>query len=83
MDSEFIEAQITLLQTQITAFQTVLTQLAANPNRAYSLNTGQTTESVTKADVGYIREVINGLIGDLQYWIDMRDGTTAAIGRPC
>jgi len=79
--SEFCQTQIDLLQTQITLYQSVLTALAANPNKSYSFDTGQSRETVSKQDVPRIRETINSLIGDLQMWDDCMNNTTAVYGR--
>jgi len=80
--SDFCQTQITNIQAQIVAWQAALTALAANPNKAYSFDTGQSKETVTKWDAPRIRELINGLIGDLQMWNDCVNNTTSVIGRP-
>lgn len=82
IDSAFVQTQIDTLEAQILAYQAVLTSLANNPNRSYSFDTGQTKETVTKLDVPRLRDLVNGLIGDLQFWCDMQNNTGSVIGRP-
>jgi hypothetical protein len=82
MDSEYCQAQIDILKPLIAAYQAVLLQLAQNPNKSYTLNTGQTTESVSKYDIDKIRDMVNGLQGDLQYWYDCLNNTGTSILGP-
>lgn len=82
MDSEFVQLQITTITAQITLYQSVLTELANSPNKAYTFNTGQTQQSVTQKDAGAIRDLIRGLVGDLQYWESLSENTGAIAMRP-
>jgi LPS sulfotransferase NodH len=82
MDATFIQARIATIESQITAAEAVLTKLLANPNRSYTLNTGQTTESVTKYDIERIQAMIETMVGQLQFWEDCLNGTSGCIGRP-
>lgn len=82
MDATFCQTQITTIETQITSAQAVLSKLLANPNRSYTLNTGQTTESVTKYDIERIQAMIETMVGQLQFWEDCLNGTSGCIGRP-
>ena len=82
MDADFIQTQIDTIKAQITSYNEVLTAIALNPNKSYSLNTGQTTESVTKQDVAKIHELIRGLVSDLQYWYDLLNNTGSIIAGP-
>ena len=82
MDSSFIQTQIDTLQAQIIAYQEVLTAISLNPNKKYSLNTGQTTEMVDKFDVEKIHGLIRDLVSDLQYWCDLLNNTGSIIAGP-
>ena len=80
--SDFCTSQIETIMAQIVLYQSVLSQLAANPNRSYSFDTGQTKETVTKWDAPRIRDLINDLMGDLQTWDDCLNGASSVIARP-
>jgi hypothetical protein len=82
MDPDFCNEQITILKAQIAAYQAVLTQLSDNPNKAYSLDTGQTKETVTKKDYARINEMVRVMIGDLQFWYDCLNNTSGIIMGP-
>jgi hypothetical protein len=81
MDSEYCQEQIDLIKAQIVAYQLVLTQIA-NPHRSYMFDTGQTKEQILKQDPIKIRDLINGLMGDLQGWYDCLNNTGTSILGP-
>ena len=82
MDPVFIQSQIDFYSSAITAYQRVLLDLALNPAKSYTINTGQTTESVTRQDVDKIRALISGLITDLNYWQSLQSGGGCVVVTP-
>jgi hypothetical protein len=86
MDLAFCQAQVDFNKELITQLQAIFLKLASNPRATYSINTGQTTESVTKDNAAQWRAVLNGALLDLSYWCQMCDEingiTTATYMRP-
>jgi CBS domain containing-hemolysin-like protein len=64
----FIQSRITALQAQIVAYETAMTSLSSSAVKSYTLNTGQTTQTVTKRDLSRLQTELDWLIGRLQYW---------------
>ena len=58
-DKEFIQQQLTLVETQITELNKALIQVASG--QTYSLDTGQSRVSVTQANIGELHRVIAAL----------------------
>jgi len=57
----FICDQIPILEAQITAYNAALTALAGGV-QSFSLDTGQTTESVTRLDLDRLNAVLDSLL---------------------
>ena len=66
--STFIQSRITALQAQIVAYETAMTSLSSSAVKSYTLNTGQTTQTVTKRDLSRLQSELDWLLGRLQYW---------------
>lgn len=71
MDADSIQARIDYYTTLITAYEESLTALSSQGLKSYTLNTGQTTETVTKQDVWRIQQLLESALASLDYW-DMR-----------
>lgn len=63
-DAAWIEARIAAKKAAIVAYETALTTLAGGA-QSYSLDTGQTRQVVTKANLTEIRNVIAQLESDI------------------
>jgi len=74
MSLDIIQTQITFLESVIPDLQAVILKLSTNPRATYSVNTGQSSESVTGKDVNRLRALLNGFISDLQYYSDLAEG---------
>lgn len=70
MELEYCQDMVVTIKAQITSYQALLTSLASGSQKSYTLNNGQTSESVTRKDAGNIRKLINDLLVDLQFWQD-------------
>ena len=80
-DSTFVQARITAIQAQIVAYETAMTALSSGKVKSYSLNTGQTTQSVTKRDLSQMQTELDYLIGRLQYWDSMLNNDVVVYAR--
>lgn len=54
--------QKTILEARILNFNLVFDQALANPNRSYSLNTGQSTQSVSRDNMKDYQELYESLL---------------------
>ena len=61
MDRAFIQARITATKLAIVAYEDALLAFATSNTQSYTLNTGQTQQSVTRADIGKINNIIASL----------------------
>lgn len=59
------------IQLMIEAYETAIVALSSGTTKSYTINTGQTTESVTKKDIVRLQTGLDELIGRLQFW-DMK-----------
>ncbi len=83
MDRTFALQRITATKAQIVAYEdAILAMSAANGVEAYSLDTGQDRQSVTRADIPRMQKMLDGLYNRLAT-LEARvyGGTTQA--RPC
>ena len=79
----YIQTQIDSIKTIIEAYQVAILALATGTVDRYTINTGQTTQSVTKRDLSRMRLELNGLMSDLQTWDDMLNGTGLYVRGGC
>lgn len=64
----YIRDRMAAIQVMIEEYETAITALASGTTRSYTINTGQTVETVTKKDLVRLQEGLDGLIGRLQFW---------------
>lgn len=60
MTDTFISERITVIEQEIIAHEDALIQLGSGV-QSYTLDTGQTRQTVTKADIGTINKTIDSL----------------------
>jgi hypothetical protein len=66
MDSTFLQARIAATKTQIIAFEGALTAFGANGAlQSYTMDTGQTTQTVTRANLTQLRNTVTSLYNQL------------------
>ena len=66
MDSTFLQARIAAAKTQIIAFEGALTAFAANGAlQSYTIDTSQTTQTVTRANLTQLRNTVTSLYNQL------------------
>lgn len=62
---DFIKEQIPVIKAQILEYQTAIDALVSNQVQQYSLNTGQSTQSVTRIDVVRLQTQVDSLYNRL------------------
>jgi len=66
MSSDFYSARIEQVQAQIIAFEDALTAFAANGAvQSYTIDTGQTTQTVTRSNLSQLRNTVTSLYNQL------------------
>ena len=60
-DRQFLTTQITAVEAQITAYQDAITALTVGGVAQYTLDTGQSSQSVTKLNLTALNRAIDGL----------------------
>lgn len=81
MDSAFIQGRIEATKLQIIALEDALLDLASGTILSYTLDTGQTRQTVTKNDISSVNRVINSLYNRCAT-LDVRLHGAGGIGRP-
>ena len=61
MDAAFTQARITATKAQIVAYEAAALALGTNNVQSYTLDTGQTRQTVTRADLADIQRTIESL----------------------
>lgn len=62
---DFIKDQIAVIKAQILEYQTAIDALITNQVQQYSLNTGQSVQSVTRLDVVRLQTQVDSLYNRL------------------
>lgn len=69
MDAAFLQDRIDRTKAQIVAVEDVVTAMIADPDdggtKAYTLNTGQTVQTVTKRDLPRLETLVDSLMNRL------------------
>lgn len=81
IDREWIEARIEATKAAIVAHEEALVALASGA-QSYVLDTGQTRQQVTKANIGSLRLALEALENRLSYYEIKLCGGGSIIGRP-
>lgn len=82
MDREFLKGRIEATKTLIVAYEDAVSQLSSGAVQSYSLNTGQTTQNVTRFDVARLNGEIDGLYNRLATLEARLNGSGVVISRP-
>lgn len=65
MASTFWTDQLTEAQTQLTALNTAIRFLYANPHKSYTLDTGQSSQQVSRPDLDSLQKQKRGLQNEI------------------
>jgi hypothetical protein len=71
MTESEIREHIEWLMTIIVNLRSAIASLSTGTSKSYSINTGQTTQSVTKKDLGNLMAQLQLHIMDLQFYREM------------
>lgn len=82
MGDTFLESQITIIETQITAYNTAITFLITNPTQSYTLDTGQSTQSVTRQNLKDMQNTLDLLFSRRDALLARCQGKGTVIARP-
>lgn len=77
----WIEARIVATRAMIVAYETAILALS-NGAQSYSLDTGQTRQTVTRQQVGSLRLQLDALENRLAYYTNKLTGENTVIVRP-
>lgn len=62
MDDAFVQEQIDVTKTMITAYNAAITFLIANPTKSYRLDTGQSVQDVRRQDLEALQVSLDSLM---------------------
>ncbi len=78
MVDTFLQDQITVIETAITAYTNALVALG-DGILSYTLDTGQTRQTVTKADIGTINKTLDSLYNRRDIFMQRTGATCSTI----
>lgn len=81
MDSVFLQARITATQAQIVAYEDAATALGGGM-QSYTLDTGQTRQTVTRVDLNAIQKTLDSLYNRLSTLEVRLYGTGTVVAKP-
>lgn len=82
MDSTFIQARIDATKLQIVAYEDAALALGSGNIQSYTLDTGQSRQTVTKLDLKMIQDTIDGLYNRCVTLEARLNGSGVSIGTP-
>jgi len=78
----FLSDRIAAVEKQIVAFEAAMFALGNDNIQAYTLDTGQSIQKVTRLDIEWMTNVINSLYNQHTVMTARMNGTGATIGTP-
>lgn len=82
MADTFIQDRITAIEALIVAYEAASLALATGGVQSYTLDTGQSKQTVTKLDLGRLQETLDGLYNQRAVLTARLNGGGTIIGRP-
>ena len=82
MDSTFLDDRITFFEGLIVVLEGAISGLSTDQKKSYTINTGQTTETVTKRDLSMLTSKLDWAYQRLDYFNMRRDGGVSIYVRP-
>lgn len=82
MDSDYLRERIAKTKAIIDEYEDAILQLSSGGVQSYSLNTSQTTQTVTKFDVARLQGSLDGLYNRLATLQARLDGSGVIIAGP-
>lgn len=68
------QSRLDFIRSLISKYEEVLVKIAANPQRSYTINTGQTTETVSKKDESKLMDLLERLYAQEEFWCGRLSG---------
>jgi hypothetical protein len=81
-DVVFIQEQIAWTKQAIIAYRAAILALGAGAVQSYTLDTGQTKQTVTKQQLPTVKSMLDSLLSDLRYWQNQLGGCSTVYVRP-
>ena len=81
-DVLWIHEHIAWLKEAINAYRAAYLALSSGSVQGYTLDTGQTKQTVTKQQLPTVKSTLDGLIADLRYWNNQLGGCATVYVRP-
>lgn len=72
--AQFMQARIDAILVAITAYETAIATLSTGTVKSYTLDTGQTTQTVTNRDLTRLQSELDSCISRLEYWDNRLNG---------
>ena len=82
MDKVFTATRIEVTKALILKYEAALDALALNPNQSYTLDTGQTKQTVTRFDLNNLNKVLDSLYNRCATLEARLSGAGTSIQRP-
>lgn len=81
IDEDWINARIAACKTAIVAFETAISTVGGGA-QSYTVDTGQTRMTVTRANLTEARNSLEYWEDRLQYWANKLEGTGRTVAKP-
>ena len=82
MDSAFLNNRITFFEGLIVILEGAISALSTDQKKSYTINTGQTTETVTKRDLTMLTTRLDWAYRRLDYFNMRRNGGVSIYVQP-
>ena len=82
MDASFIQARITATKAQIVAYEDAAFSLGEGTIQSYTIDTGQTRQTVTKLELSILQSVIDSLYNRCATLQARLDGSGSIMAMP-
>lgn len=80
MDAEFLQARIDATKTQIVAYEDAITALTSGGVQSYTLDTGQSRQTVTRLELSTLNSALDGLYNRLVTLQARQNGGSVIVG---
>lgn len=81
-DTQFLKDRIDATKTQIIAYESAIDALVTGGVQSYTLDTGQTNQTVTKLNLSSLQKTLDSLMNRLATYEARLYGCGTTIGRP-
>ena len=82
MDATFLQDRIDKIKAIILLYEDAITAVITNGMESYTLDTGQSRQTVTKLDIDKLEEALDKLLNRLDVLQQQLDGNGTSIVRP-